>query len=108
MFHQVAPDLTIAKVYADNYCPSAVYPSPRCLVAVAGVCCEHEGEADALVRGRRNQIVCPTLFGTKAQCRDKILALQDTCATGTFLFLDVSDNEDLRLRSMALLREALI
>ena len=103
-FHLRATDLSIPRSYIESFRPSAFLLEPRCLIGVAGVCAETDGQASQLAASRRMTQVHPLVTGAPSSCRDQVTDLAERCGTQDFLFLDVSTRLDDRLRTLTLLQ----
>jgi luciferase family oxidoreductase group 1 len=93
--------------YRAHFRPSEETPEPRSCLAMAGVCAETEAEAQEIAGHERNRGLRPNLVGTPAQCRETLLDLAARYQTHEFVFLDLCDRTEDRLRSYRLLAEAL-
>ncbi len=112
-------DVSVTRQVIEDYQrlfqPSAELQFPKWSIAVAGVCAETNERAvelpliteefplyhAATVWGH------PTVVGTPRECRDSFEMLRNIYNTNEFMFLDVSQSFDDRLRSFELIADAL-
>jgi alkanesulfonate monooxygenase SsuD/methylene tetrahydromethanopterin reductase-like flavin-dependent oxidoreductase (luciferase family) len=95
----------VLDLYRERFVPSPELPEPLCAVAFAGVCAETEEEA-LRIAARRGSDVIPNLVGTPERLAEGIEALRELHGTSHFIFLDLAQTLDDRLRSCELLAEA--
>ena len=80
--------------------------SPRCSLAVAGVCAESAERASAMAKNRVDPGVYPLVVGTPIQCREILGELSETFGVTSFTFLDLAHLFEDRVESIRLLAQA--
>ncbi len=98
----------IARIYQEEFRPSARQPRPELVVAVSGLCAETEEEARALaLEDIGNTSPELSVIGSPEQCREKLEVIAQRYRTDELVFLDLAPDDAARLRSYRLLSEAL-
>ncbi len=104
-------DVAVTKQVIEDYRrlfqPSAELQFPKWSVAVAGVCAETNERAVELAIVSDEFVVFPTVVGTPRKCRDSFEMLRNIYGTNEFMFLDVSQGFNDKLRSFELIASAL-
>jgi luciferase family oxidoreductase group 1 len=105
LFHKgCQDDPSILKEYRETFqSQSKKVPTPRCNIAVAGICADTEARAYQLQEQHTNDFIMLNVVGTANQCKEKLLALQERYGVNEIIFLDVCQEFDDRLRSYELL-----
>jgi luciferase family oxidoreductase group 1 len=98
--------VAIVDRYADEFQPSRERATPRCSLALAGVCSESEDEARRIA-SEHGRGLTPTAVGTPAQCREIFEQLAVRHGVSEFVFLDLSPTLEGKSRSCGLVAEAL-
>ena len=109
LFHKgCQDDPSILKEYRETFqTQSKKVPTPRCNIAVAGICADTEARAHQLQEQHTNDFIMLNVVGTANQCKEKLLALQERYAVNEIIFLDICQEFDDRLRSYELLASEL-
>lgn len=105
LFHKICQDdPNILKQYRETFQPQGdTITSPRCNIAVAGICADTETQAYRLKEQHNNDDVIPSVVGTPSQCRAKLQEIQDRYCVNEIIFLDLCQNFEDRLHSYELL-----
>jgi alkanesulfonate monooxygenase SsuD/methylene tetrahydromethanopterin reductase-like flavin-dependent oxidoreductase (luciferase family) len=106
LFHGAVAGPEHVELYRREFQPSAELARPHAMIAVAGACAEREDDAHALARRFPLRHYVPSLVGTPAQCGEKLAELRSRYGVDEIMLLDISPSLDERLRSLALLAEA--
>jgi luciferase family oxidoreductase group 1 len=97
----------IIEEFRQAYNTTGIHPLPFANIAVAGACAFSEEEANRILTAFKNESVLPSVVGTPAQCREKILALSEMYGVDEIIFLDICTDHEDKLNSIRLLSEAL-
>ncbi|MEH2126766.1 MsnO8 family LLM class oxidoreductase [Nostoc sp.] len=105
LFHRgCLDDPSILKEYRETFQPHGEKVlTPRCNIAVAGICADTEARAYELQQQHANNFVMLNIVGTANQCKEKLLALQERYDVNEIIFFDVCREFNDRLRSYELL-----
>jgi luciferase family oxidoreductase group 1 len=102
---ETKPPSQVIRDYCLQFKPSLSMEKPSWSIAIAGACAHTESLAQ-----KRAEVVSgffPSLIGTPAQCKQKLVELSETYATSRFMFLDSCVRFEDRMESYSLLSEAL-
>jgi luciferase family oxidoreductase group 1 len=106
LFHKGFQDNpTILQKYRETFEPRfEKIPTPRCNIAVAGICADTEAQAYQLLEQHSNyQFIIPSIVGNPSQCKEQLEALQERYGVSEIIFLDLCQECEDRLRSYELL-----
>ena len=86
-FKSPDPGPQVLHHYREEFQPSEEFPTPRCSIAIAGVCAETEARANELMNAWNNPFFVPAMVGTPRQCRDVLRDIQRQYNPDELVFL---------------------
>jgi hypothetical protein len=97
----------IVEQYRAAFQPASGLERPRWNLAVAGICAETFDDAVRILRQHDNPFIVPNVFGTPAQCYDRLVYLADQYQADEVVFAALGSTHADRLAAYRLLaREA--